>query len=85
MPFKEDAFRASTRVTERAAAAGVVSTIQVETDGTLLGDNTDGAGLVADLLRHTALVEPASCCSAQAARPARRAAAARSGTASPVS
>ncbi len=55
MPFKEDAFRASTRVTERAAAAGVVNTIQVETDGTLLGDNTDGAGLVADLLRHTAL------------------------------
>ena len=39
MPFKEDAFRASTRVTERAAAAGVVNTIQVETDGTLLGDN----------------------------------------------
>ena len=55
MPFKEDAFRASTRVTERAAAAGVVNTIQVETDGTLLGDNTDGAGLVADLLRHRSL------------------------------
>lgn len=54
VPFKEEAFRLCTALTERAAAAGAVNTIKC-TDGVLLGDNTDGAGLVADLLRHTGL------------------------------
>ncbi|MDW5415252.1 shikimate dehydrogenase [Iodobacter sp. CM08] len=54
LPFKEEAFRLCTKLTERAAAAGAVNTIKC-VDGVLLGDNTDGAGLVADLLRHTGL------------------------------
>ncbi len=55
VPFKEAAYELATHLTERAAAAGAVNTLKLEADGTLLGDNTDGAGLVADLLRHTTL------------------------------
>lgn len=49
VPFKEEAFRLATRLSDRAARAGAVNTLTV--DGTeLLGDNTDGAGLVADIV-----------------------------------
>ncbi|WP_297571904.1 shikimate dehydrogenase [uncultured Deefgea sp.] len=53
VPFKEAAFLwASEQLTERAAAAGAVNTLVRQANGTWQGDNTDGAGLVADLLRH---------------------------------
>ncbi|AMC36914.1 shikimate dehydrogenase [Janthinobacterium sp. B9-8] len=55
VPFKEDAFRLSAVLTPRAAAAGAVNTLKVNADGSLLGDNTDGAGLVSDLLRYGSL------------------------------
>ncbi|HTY03489.1 MAG TPA: shikimate dehydrogenase [Rhodocyclaceae bacterium] len=48
LPFKEDAFRLSARVTERARAAGAVNTLTFAEDG-IIGDNTDGAGLARDL------------------------------------
>ncbi len=48
VPFKEAAYRMSTRRTPRAEAAGAVNTLQFEPHG-ILGDNTDGAGLTADL------------------------------------
>lgn len=48
VPFKEDAFRLATRRTERAEAAGAVNTLGFEA-GAIIGDNTDGAGLVRDL------------------------------------
>jgi shikimate dehydrogenase len=48
VPFKEEAFRLSTRRTPRAAAAGAVNTLSFEA-GAIIGDNTDGAGLVRDL------------------------------------
>jgi shikimate dehydrogenase len=48
VPFKEDAFRLATRLSERAQAAGAVNTLQFSPDG-IFGDNTDGAGLVRDL------------------------------------
>ena len=54
-PFKEDAFRQCQRLTPRAQAAGAVNTLKLEADGILLGDNTDGAGLVADILRISAI------------------------------
>jgi len=48
VPFKLDAFALATERTERAQQAGAVNTLKF--DGkTVLGDNTDGAGLVADL------------------------------------
>ncbi|KQM48778.1 shikimate dehydrogenase [Pseudomonas sp. Leaf15] len=49
VPFKEDAYRLANSLTERAQRAGAVNTLSKLGDGTLLGDNTDGAGLVRDL------------------------------------
>ncbi len=48
VPFKEEAFRLADRLTPRARAAGAVNTLAFGEDG-ILGDNTDGAGLVRDL------------------------------------
>lgn len=47
VPFKEAAFRYATRKTARADAAGAVNTLKFD-NGEILGDNTDGAGLVRD-------------------------------------
>ncbi|AOY01370.1 shikimate dehydrogenase [Jeongeupia sp. USM3] len=52
VPFKEEAFRFAAGLSDRAAAAGAVNTLIRHDDGRIEGDNTDGAGLVADLLRH---------------------------------
>jgi shikimate dehydrogenase len=49
VPFKEQAFVLASRHTARAQAAGAVNTLMFEADG-MLGDNTDGAGLVTDLM-----------------------------------
>lgn len=49
VPFKEQAFALASVLSERAQLAGAVNTLKVLDDGGLLGDNTDGAGLVADL------------------------------------
>ncbi len=49
VPFKEQAYALATRLTARAQAAGAVNTLQFEATG-MLGDNTDGAGLVRDLV-----------------------------------
>lgn len=49
VPFKEDAFRLADELTPRARRAGAVNTLMKLEDGALLGDNTDGAGLVRDL------------------------------------
>jgi shikimate dehydrogenase len=48
VPFKEEAFRLATRRTPRAEAAGAVNTLSFDA-GVIIGDNTDGAGLVRDL------------------------------------
>lgn len=47
-PFKEEAYRFCTLHTERAHKAQAVNTIKLTHEG-LLGDNTDGAGLLTDL------------------------------------
>ncbi|MGL5977158.1 MAG: shikimate dehydrogenase, partial [Aeromonas sobria] len=52
VPFKEQAFALVDRLSPRAKRAGAVNTIKLTDDGVLLGDNTDGAGLVADLKAH---------------------------------
>jgi shikimate dehydrogenase len=51
VPFKEEAFRLADRLSPRAQRAGAVNTLLFDADG-ILGDNTDGAGLVADLTRN---------------------------------
>jgi shikimate dehydrogenase len=48
VPFKEEAFRLATQLSERASRAGAVNTLRFA-DGQLFGDNTDGAGLVRDI------------------------------------
>ena len=57
VPFKEEAFRLATRRTARAEAAGAANTLSFEQDA-LIGDNTDGAGLVRDL-KHNLGCDPA--------------------------
>lgn len=49
VPFKEDAFRLVDELSLRARRAQAVNTIKINDDGTLLGENTDGIGLVRDL------------------------------------
>lgn len=49
VPFKEDAFNAATKLSERAKFAGAVNTLTLSADGELSGDNTDGVGLVTDI------------------------------------
>ena len=50
VPFKEDAFRFADRLTERARRAGAVNTLSLSEDGTIEGDNTDGIGMVRDMV-----------------------------------
>jgi shikimate dehydrogenase len=49
VPFKEQAFRLADQLSPRARRAGAVNTLKKLETGALLGDNTDGAGLVRDL------------------------------------
>lgn len=49
VPFKEQALHLADQLTARAQRAGAVNTLMKLDDGRLLGDNTDGAGLVRDL------------------------------------
>jgi shikimate dehydrogenase len=51
LPFKGEAFRFATRLSERARTAEAVNTLKLE-GGAIFGDNTDGAGLVNDLARN---------------------------------
>ena len=49
LPFKLDAYNIATDLTPRARAAGAVNTLKFEGDK-ILGDNTDGIGLVRDIV-----------------------------------
>ena len=49
VPFKQDAYAYVARTTPRARRAGAVNTLSLEADGTILGDTTDGVGLVSDI------------------------------------
>ncbi|MDW8848381.1 shikimate dehydrogenase [Erwinia sp. MMLR14_017] len=51
LPFKEEAYALVDELTERASMAGAVNTVKKLEDGRLLGDNTDGIGLLTDLER----------------------------------
>jgi shikimate dehydrogenase len=49
LPHKGAAAALAHELTPRAAQAGAANTLSMRDDGALLGDNTDGAGLVRDL------------------------------------
>jgi shikimate dehydrogenase len=51
VPFKLEAAALATRLEERARLAGAVNTLRFE-DGAIVGDNTDGAGLVVDIVHN---------------------------------
>jgi len=50
VPLKELAWAWAARKTERAELAKAVNTLVLQADGSILGDNTDGCGLVRDLI-----------------------------------
>jgi shikimate dehydrogenase len=51
VPFKLEAAGIATRLSDRGRAAGAVNTLAYS-NGEIFGDNTDGAGLVADIVRN---------------------------------
>lgn len=52
VPFKQQAWQLATQRSARAERAGAVNTIIVKTDGSYFGENTDGIGLVRDLINN---------------------------------
>lgn len=52
VPFKQDAYAYVARTTPRARRAGAVNTLSLQADGTILGDTTDGVGLVSDIVNN---------------------------------
>jgi shikimate dehydrogenase len=55
VPFKLEAHALATTLTERAHAAGAVNTLKFD-GADILGDNTDGVGLVHDIVRNAGVV-----------------------------
>jgi shikimate dehydrogenase len=51
VPFKLDAYDFATELTQRAKAAGAVNTLKIE-GPRIVGDNTDGVGLVTDIVKN---------------------------------
>lgn len=51
VPFKFDAYECADQLSERALKAGAVNTLSFSAQG-IVGDNTDGAGLVRDILHN---------------------------------
>ncbi|MFO1389190.1 shikimate dehydrogenase [Cellvibrio sp.] len=49
VPFKIDAYSFAQELTPRARRAGAVNTLALRADGKILGDNTDGIGMVHDM------------------------------------
>lgn len=52
VPFKEQAWQLCEQRTSRAESAGAVNTLWRNSDGIIVGDNTDGVGLVNDLVHN---------------------------------
>lgn len=53
VPFKEQACRLASRLSERARLAGAANTLMVDAEQ-IVGDNTDGIGLVRDIVNNLA-------------------------------
>ncbi|NSL55962.1 shikimate dehydrogenase [Uliginosibacterium aquaticum] len=49
MPFKLEAFELADELTPRGRAAGAINMFTLRDDGTILGDNTDGFGIMRDI------------------------------------
>jgi shikimate dehydrogenase len=55
VPFKLQAYALADKLSERARLAGAVNTLRFGQDG-IYGDNTDGAGLVTDIVHNAGVV-----------------------------
>lgn len=55
VPFKLEAFALATQLTPRALAAGAVNTLKFDGEE-IIGDNTDGQGLVTDIVQNAGIV-----------------------------
>ena len=55
VPFKQDAWQLATQRSQRAQRAGAVNTLVINGKGDYFGDNTDGIGLVRDLVNNHGL------------------------------
>jgi shikimate dehydrogenase len=56
VPLKEEAYSIAHRHSERARFAGAANVLSFKDDGEIVADNTDGYGLVTDLMRNQHLV-----------------------------
>ena len=52
VPFKQEAWSLVNERSDRAEIAGAVNTIVFNQDGSLYGDNTDGIGLIIDIIKN---------------------------------
>lgn len=52
VPFKQEAWQLVNARSDRAQTAGAVNTILFKDDGSLYGDNTDGIGMVNDIIQN---------------------------------
>lgn len=52
VPFKQEAYELAGQLSKRARQAGAVNTLIVTKDGDITGDNTDGIGMVTDMLEN---------------------------------
>lgn len=50
VPFKRDAYDFAEQLSHRARVAGAVNTLYPDADGVMTGDNTDGVGLIRDMV-----------------------------------
>lgn len=61
VPFKQMAWSLAEQRTERADQAGAVNTLWFDESGRLHGDNTDGVGLIRDLVNHQSVHLTGQC------------------------
>lgn len=54
VPFKLEAYALADQLSERARAAGAVNTLSF-VDGKIIGDNTDGVGLLNDIIKNAGI------------------------------
>lgn len=52
VPFKQEAYSYAARLTPRARRAGAVNTLTLQEDGTVMGDTTDGVGMIRDMVQN---------------------------------
>lgn len=52
VPFKREAYAYAAQLTDRAQHAGAVNTLIMQQNGSILGDTTDGAGMIRDMVEN---------------------------------